>query len=538
MKPTELKPLQFTRLLRHGENADIVDLTNDSRAAQAGWLYAALPGQRFDGHDFIHAAVKAGASAILCRTVPKELPEGITLFQSDQPRLALSELAHRIHGRPSEHLKAIGVTGTDGKTSTVYFIYQLLRLLGFRTGFLSSAARDDGTGEEPNVLHQSTPEAPEVHRSLAKMLDNGVEYAVVESTSHGLSTRTSRLAHVAYHAAVVTNMSHEHLEFHRTFEQYRHDKANLFRALDYGGYAHAGRLADRDVERGAIVPHVAGTEGPRERVATTLQHLKSRPFAVANADDATFAYFASATRRTCLTYGLNDATFSARTIELHAAGSHFEIHSVGSGSTSCNLRVPGLFSVYNALAATAVVAGATGTPVDRIAKLLPDLRSVRGRMNVIFRSPFTVIVDFAHTPGSFEAILPFFAKQTEGRLIAVFGSAGDRDVQKRPVQGRIACLHADIVILTNEDPRSEDPMSILEEIARGCASEGGAALLECIPERRLAIRRAISLAREADTILLLGKGHETSIMKKEGEEPWNEIEIAREELRRAGLDLA
>jgi len=159
-------------------------------------------------------------------------------------------------------------------------------------------------------------------------------------------------------------------------------------------------------------------------------------------------------------------------------------------------------------------------------------------MNVIFRSPFTVIVDYAHTPGSFEAILPFFAKQTEGRLIAVFGSAGDRDVQKRPVQGRIACLHADIVILTNEDPRSEDPMSILEEIARGCASEGGAALLECIPERRLAIRRAISLAREADTILLLGKGHETSIMKKEGEEPWNEIEIAREELRRAGLDLA
>jgi UDP-N-acetylmuramoyl-L-alanyl-D-glutamate--2,6-diaminopimelate ligase len=528
MRPSELDSLGFARLISTGDNADIIDLTNDSRKVKPGWLYAALPGERFDGHDFVSAAIDAGASAILCRDVPERLPEAVAVLQSDRPRLALSELAHRIHGKPSERLKVIGVTGTDGKTSTVYFVYQLVKMLGYRVGFLSSAARDDGTGEEANLLHQSTPEAPEVHRSLARMLEHGVEYAVVESTSHGLSSRTARLAHVAYHAAVLTNMSHEHLEFHGTFEQYRHDKANLFRALDHGGYAHAGAAADSDTEPAAAVANPGN--------AASLADVKDQRFAVANADDLTLPYFLRATGRPCLTYGLHDASITARSIELHAAGSRFEMHSIESAPIACNLQVPGLFSVYNALAATAVVAGVTGTPLELVARLLPDLQSVRGRMNVICSSPFTVIVDFAHTPGSFEAILPFFATQTKGKLIVVFGSAGDRDVQKRPVQGSIACEHADIVILANEDPRSEDPMTILDEIASGCG-EADATRVERIPDRRLAIRRAISLAERGDTILLLGKGHETSIIGKEREEPWDEIEVAREELRQAGSEV-
>lgn len=536
MKPSQLERLKFSRLVRTGADQQIEDLTNDSRKVRERWLYAALPGAHVDGHAFIDDSVNAGSVAILCSKIPASIPDSVAIFQSDRPRLALSELSHLIHGRPSERVTVIGVTGTDGKTSTVYFIYQLLTKLGLRAGFLSSAASDDGNGERANALHQSTPEAPEVHRTLATMIENGMQYAVIESTSHGLSTKTARLAHVNYHAGVLTNMSHEHLEFHGSFDQYRHDKANLFRALDHTGYAYAGEAADRDVA-GLDASGTSDAASERdEHKPITIDAIAGQRFAVANADDATLAYFRASTGKPCLTYGTGSASLSAQKIELNATGSRFELHAVGHAPIACEIQVPGLFSVYNALAALGAVAAATGEPIERVAGLLSEVKSVRGRMNVICTAPFSLVVDFAHTPGSFEAILPFFANKTLGKLIVVFGSAGDRDVQKRPVQGRIACEHADVVILANEDPRSEEPTRILEEIASGCTGHSTKPHIELIPPRREAIRRAIALADVGDTVLLLGKGHETSIMGRDNEEPWNEIEVAREELVRAGFE--
>ena len=289
--------LKHSSLEPGGPDSEIADITNDSRRVAAGSLYAALPGLHVDGHRFIADAIASGAAAILCERLPRAPQQDVAWFVARDARMALSELSDRFFGYPSRDIEVVGVTGTDGKTSTVYFIHQLLLAIAGSSSFLSTAAMQIGSTEQANLLHQSTPEAPEVHRTLRTMADHGSRYAVLESTSHGLSHKTCRLAHVHYRVGVFTNLSHEHLEFHGSFEAYRSDKANLFRSLEGG-------------------------------------------FGVVNRDDENAEYFAAAAVGEVVGYGIeHDAEYRARDVELDATGSRFTLVTP-NGTTRCSLPIP------------------------------------------------------------------------------------------------------------------------------------------------------------------------------------------------------
>jgi UDP-N-acetylmuramoyl-L-alanyl-D-glutamate--2,6-diaminopimelate ligase len=469
----------------------ILGLAYDSREVRPGWLFAALEGQHTDGHRYVGQAVERGAVAVLHgRPLPTLRPEVARVRVAD-PRLALSALADAFHGNPSRSLEVIGVTGTDGKSTTVYLIHQLLSALGQASGFLSTVSFQAGGELRANSLRQSTPEAPEVHALLAEMARTGRRYAVLEATSHGLSERTSRLAHVQFQAAVCTNITHEHLEFHGTFDQYRSDKANLFRA--------------------------------------------AQRFGVANGDDPSHAYLAAQIPRPVHLYGMRNAEveLSARDFRGDLEGSRFSLRwPVGQAEAS--LPLPGRHNVENLLAACLAVHGLLEVPYDDLVPLLPGLRGVPGRLEAVRGGqPFRVIVDYAHTPEAFARVLPFVRDLTPGRLIVVFGSAGERDTAKRPLQGEVASRHCDVLVLADEDPRGEDPQAILRDIAAGCRLRPGQELV-LQPDRRKAILESVRRARPGDTVLLLGKGHEASIIYPGAPLPWSEAEEAREALRALG----
>jgi UDP-N-acetylmuramoyl-L-alanyl-D-glutamate--2,6-diaminopimelate ligase len=250
------------------------------------------------------------------------------------------------------------------------------------------------------------------------------------------------------------------------------------------------------------------------------------------ADDEHADYFTAATSRPVVTYGFaSGADYRAAELQCETAGSTFRLMTP-TGSAACTLPVPGDFNVANALAAAAVAQQLLGVGAEELAGAIGRLRAVRGRMDVVLGTTFSVIVDFAHTPGSFRTVLPFFRERCGGRLIVVFGSAGERDVAKRPLQGQIADEYADLIVLADEDPRGEDRMEILRQIAAGCPDRVDGETILLIPDRREAIRRAFARAKAGDTVLLLGKGHETSIIGASGEQPWDERSVAREELQR------
>lgn len=494
-------------------------LAYDSRAVGPGFLFFALPGLHDDGERWISAAIAAGAAAVVHRN-PVETPlPGVAYLRVADPRAAMSPAADAFHASPSRKLAVIGVTGTEGKSTTVYLIWQLLNLAGRRAGFFSTVMSDTGSGELPNPEHQTTPEATAVQRMLASMRDAGMEFAVVEASSHGLSPRTSRLADVAFDAGVFMNVRHEHLEFHGSWEQYRDDKANLFRALDADVHRKAGAWGSREVPS----------------------------FGVVCADDPSAPYFAAATARE--TFGFSSkggkADLSAHSIRSDEGGNSFVLETP-EGAFDARIDLPGLFNVDNALAALQTVSKIAGIAMAELVPLLPRLRPVRGRMTAIKAGqPFELIVDYAHTPSSFEAIFPPLRERARARIISLFGSAGERDRVKRPLQGAIAARHSDIVILSDEDPRGEEPMALLEEIAAGCegaASGEGASgptmrrneELFLIPDRRAAIRKAFALAREGDIVLLLGKGHENSIIYRDGTIAWDEFAEARKALAELG----
>jgi UDP-N-acetylmuramoyl-L-alanyl-D-glutamate--2,6-diaminopimelate ligase len=349
------------------------------------------------------------------------------------------------------------------------------------------------------------------------MLDRGVEYAVLEASSHGLSPRTNRLGDVVFDTALMTNVTHEHLEFHGTWEQYRDDKANLFRALDR--FDHTKAL---------------GRSGEGEKRAVPA-------FGVGNADDPSIACFAAATRRRVFTFSARGAPadLSILSLESERSGNRCQVRSGETGEPFLiRDRLPGAFNPGNVLGALLTVSGLLAIPVRDLAPLVPRLKPVRGRMTAVDRGqPFEVLVDYAHTPSSFETVFPPLRERlgrSGGRLISVFGSAGERDTQKRPLQGRIASRWSDLVILTDEDPRQESAQAILEEIAAGCPERSPGEDLFLIPDRPAAIRRAFSLARPGDLLLLLGKGHENSIIYADMVMPYDEIGEAETALAEMG----
>ncbi len=474
----------------------ITGLHYDSRKVSPGSIFFALPGIHTDGHDFIGTAAAAGAAAVVHE---KELPHydpKIAYIRVVSSRTAMSEAAAAFYGRPSAKLHLIGVTGTDGKSSTVYFIHQLLRFAGERAGFLSTVQFDTGDGALDNFLRQSTPEAPEIHALLHEMAEKGCRYAVVEATSHGLSPATGRLRDVVFRTGVFTNISHEHLEFHGTFERYRGDKAELFRKLA-GGHA------------------------------------------VINLDDPEAAFFIEAARGAgaeISTYGMDrsGADCSVLSFTEDADGIDFTLGLHGE-SYPARLSMNGRFNLENFMAAFLAVRRLGILPPEKLAGAARELKPVAGRMNRIGKGqPFGLIVDYAHTPNSFSRLMPLLREQTKGRLIAVFGSAGERDTEKRPLQGEIASRYCDLLFLADEDPRGEEPTAILGQIAAGCRGRTEGKDLFLIPDRRKAILSALKSARPGDTVVLLGKGHEKSIIYRDGPIEWDESIVAEECLGELG----
>jgi UDP-N-acetylmuramoyl-L-alanyl-D-glutamate--2,6-diaminopimelate ligase len=486
----------------------------DSRRAGAGALFAALPGMRADGRAFAHEAVARGAVAVLVEDAIDDL--AVPQVVVTDARAALAVAAAWQAGFPSRTLGVVGVTGTDGKTTTAYLVRAALEAAGHRCGLVGTTEVVVGGRSLGNEARTTTPEAPALQGHLAAMRAAGDEWAVVETTSHGLAMQ--RVAEIAYDVGVLTNVTSEHLELHGTREAYVAAKRGLFARLAVGP-----SNPDKGHGKGAVI----------------------------NADDPEAPGFIDEARRasaTVVTYGLADERAQRPDTPDVAAvatvtGPRGTIVDVRTPrwQGSIALRLPGRFNVANALAALGV-AEALGLDVARAAEALEAVDAVPGRMQRIDRGqPFTVVVDYAHTAESLGIVLDELRPaDREARLIAVFGSAGERDTQKRPEMGRAAAERCGLVVLTDEDPRGEDRMSILEAIADGARRAGlrDGAELRLVPDRAEAIALAMRQARAGDVVLLAGKGHERSIETAHGPVPWDEAGAAIEALEALGYRRA
>ncbi len=491
-----------------GEAVDIVvgGLAFDSRQVKRGDLFVAFKGLEFDGHDYISQAIEAGAVAVVIEDGRyQRSPSGeaypLPCILVPDSREALAHLAAAFHGFPTRKLRVIGVTGTDGKTTTVNLIWSVLRAAGHTAGLISSVNAVIGDAQYDTGLHTTTPDALEVQEYLAQMVRDGAEYALLEATSHGLAQH--RVTACDFDLAVVTNITHEHLDYHGSFQEYREAKARLFRSL-----------------------------------ATSARKPDTPKVAVLNVDDSSFAYLRDIPADEQLTYGLqSQAQVTARDIVLSFSGVSFTA-LVPQGSFPVEMQLTGQFNVYNALA-TIAVALSQGVPVPHIQEGLGAVSQVIGRMEKIdLGQPFQVVIDFAHTPNSLQNALEAARAMTKGRVTVVFGCAGLRDREKRPVMGDIAGRLADRIVITAEDPRTEDSGRIMAQIAAGCESAGRREGVDywCIGDRGEAIQFAIDMADEGDLVLITGKGHEKSMCFGTTEYPWSDHEAVREALsRRLGM---
>ena len=546
----------------------ISNLVFDSRDVSENSLFFALLVTHTDGNNFIAKAIENGANAvvyqgefsseqqqeiakaIIKRTIDNAVSQERTKFapaliKVEDSRVAMAPLSACFYDNPSERLIVIGVTGTEGKSSTVSFIWQLLRACGEKAGFISTVEYSFGDDAMPNPQHQTTPEAPIIQHHLNQMLENGCKYAVIETSSHGLSAKLNRCGNILFDCGVFMNVTLEHLEFHKNFETYRSDKANLFRALDKHNH----------------IKKIAGTE-------TSINSI-----GIVNLEDESATYFIDSTKhkvygfttegkagKAAAEVGANAVPLpeipknlrfmTAKNIASATYGLTFDGDADGENSLypqnfdpvlprtnshfSVKASLPGAFNAYNLMASIIAVSSVTGFSFEEIAQKIPQLSPIKGRMTVIDEGQdFEVIVDYAHTPSSFETIFPPLKKRCSGRIFALFGSGGERDLTKRPLQGQIAAKFCDIIILTDEDPRGEDSVELLKMIADGAIREGKIMdeNLFITPDRPKAIRQAFSMAKKGDIVLLLGKSHENSIIYKDYVMPYDEISEAKKALQ-------
>ena len=504
---------------------ELSSIEYDSRRVTPGSAFFALPGSKSDGRLYIGQAIERGAAAVFYEGDP--LPsDSVPLIRTENSRLALSRASAAFYRYPANDLIVIGVTGTDGKSSTVSFLHQLLEALSVPTGFISTVSIQTGETSHSNDLRQSTPEAPDIHRLLREMLDEGKLVAVIESTSHGLSDKTARLFSLNYDGGIFTNIDHEHLEFHGSFEQYLSDKANLFRRLRPISLKKLTRVLERSGSR------------VRPEFLPSVQ-----PLAVINKDDEQFEYLEAVARNQgarVRAFSVHEDTacqagdlITAGQILSKADSSLFDLCVDGEMRGRPGIPIPGIFSIENVLACVGILHDLFGFSPEALAEHIEHLRAVPGRMlSITHGQNFDVIIDYAHTPGSFRKLFPMLRRSCQRRLIAVFGSAGERDIEKRPIQGAIAAEYADVIILTDEDPRREDSMDIIDDIARG--AEESDCVIHKIPDRRRAIEKAVSIAEKGDMLVTLGKGHEASIIIAEEKLPWDEEAELRTAIERLG----
>lgn len=455
----------------------VTGCTLDSRAVQPGDLYAALQGARAHGADFAEQAAGLGAAAFLTDEAGagRCASYGVPVLVADDPRAVLGGVARWVYGDPARDLLVLGVTGTNGKTTTAFLLEAGLRAAGHATGLLGTVLTRIGDEVVPSV--RTTPEAPDVQALLAVMRERGTRAVAMEVSSHALSL--GRVDGLVFDVAVFTNLSQDHLDFHATMEEYEAAKASLFTPVR--------------ARRGVV-----------------------------NVDDAAGRRIARDTTIPRSTYG-EDADWQAREVDLRPDGSRFRL--VGPDvDVRARVQLPGAFNVANAVAALAALVTA-GIPIEDAVRGVGDLPGVPGRMErVDAGQPFLAVVDYAHTPDAVARLLDAVRRVTPGKVVVVLGCGGDRDRGKRPGMGRAATEGADVAVLTSDNPRSEDPEQILAEMAAGAPD----ALREV--DRRAAIALAVSLAGPGDAVVVAGKGHETGQEVDGVVTPFDDRDVLREVL--------
>lgn len=497
---TELLHALPSVLSRVGGEAEVARICADSRQVRPGDLFVAIPGVSLDGHAFIPQALAEGAVAVVGERSPQDLPGlpwgSFAYVQVADARQAWGWLCAAWEGFPSRQLTLVGVTGTDGKTTTTTLVWAMLQAAGLNAGMICTVSARIGGEEMDTGLHTTTPDPPDLQQYLARILQTGATHAVLEVTSHGLAQH--RVAGCDFDVAVITNVTHEHLDFHGSLEAYRAAKAMLFEGLSLS-FRKPG------------VPKVA----------------------VLNRDDPSYEYLHPLPADRRVVYSLSGpADVTATDLESARQATRFTL-SLPRGKTRVRTTLVGAYNVRNILAAAAAGV-ALDLPADAISAGVAAVSGVPGRMERIEAGQdFLAIVDFAHTPQALQEALSTVRKMTPGRVIVVFGCAGLRDRQKRTLMGRIAGELADVVVLTAEDPRTES----LEEImaasaaaAREVGKKDGADLFQ-IPDRGEAILRACQMARAGDTVIACGKGHEQSMCFGTQEYPWDDREAMRRALR-------
>jgi UDP-N-acetylmuramoyl-L-alanyl-D-glutamate--2,6-diaminopimelate ligase len=504
---------------------DITLVTADSRQVKPGTLFVAVRGDNVDGHRYIPNALGRGAAAIVTEGGPDAFAgPGAVALVVDDARAALGWLSAAWHGVPARRLTLIGITGTDGKTTTASLIHDILQAAGHKAGMISTVNALVGGETLDTGFHVTTPDAPDVQSYLARMVQAGLTHCVLEVTSHALAQR--RVTGCEFDVAVITNVTHEHLDYHKTYAGYLAAKGQLFEML-----------AESAVKPG----------GPAKT-------------GVLNLDDASYPYLAQVLQARRLAYSLSPAQRHGAAPDLWAsgvtaspAGLSFDAAGPGSGFAVRTSLVGG-FNISNCLAAIAATVGALGAPSAAAQQALAAFGGVPGRMERIdLGQPFTALVDFAHTPNALRQALETARQLAAGgsRLIAVFGSAGLRDLEKRRLMAEVSAELADVSILTAEDPRTESLDAILDQMAAGARIRGAVerspeALAAgapsgafCrVPDRGEALRLAVSLAHPGDLVIACGKGHEQSMCFGEVEYPWDDRTALRaalaEQLGRAG----
>jgi UDP-N-acetylmuramoyl-L-alanyl-D-glutamate--2,6-diaminopimelate ligase len=464
---------------------EITGLAYDSRRAEPGSLFFAYTGQTVDGHAYAQAAVDAGAAAVAMER-DVELPPFVVRAKVADARAAMAHAAVRFYGDPTAEMPVIGVTGTNGKTTTAFLVRHILERSGIPTGLLGTVKRVVGGISE--TVERTTPEAIDLQATFRRMLDGGDRACVMEVSSHALAL--NRADGIRFAVAAFTNLTQDHLDFHSDMEDYFQAKRRLFVAA--GAEHHVVNLDDPYGER-------------------LIAELDCRTFSASAAPDA---------------------DYRATEVHFDAGGSRFACHGPDA-QAEVVLPLPGRFNVANALCAIAC-AGAIGVDLDQACAALADAERVPGRFEPVDEGqPFAVLVDYAHTPDSLENVLEAARQVTlpDSRLVVVFGCGGDRDRDKRPQMGRIAGELADLAVVTSDNPRSEDPIAIVDEIVAGMS--GARAEVEVEPERRAAIALALAAARDGDTVVIAGKGHEQGQEFEGGRKiPFDDRDVAREELRR------
>lgn len=481
-------------LIKIKDDLPVLGVSHDSRNIKHGEIFVAFSGGSFDGHAYINDAISNGAIAIIGeKEISSEFP--IPYLRVKNARYALARLASAFNHYPAKKLNVIGVTGTDGKTTTVSLIHHILTESGIKTGMVSTVNARIGNESVDTGFHVTTPEAQEIQSILKKMVDFGLTHVVLEATSHGLEQY--RVAECYFDVAVVTNITHEHLDYHGDYAHYFQSKSRLITWLDHG-----------------------------------MQKSQfSQPTAIINHDDISYQPLMKVIgdhpidKLTTISYGLTgDSDLHAQNIRNIPEGIVFDL-VIDHHNYTVESKMIGEYNVFNILAAISAAHFACGIEIPKIINAIRSFSGVPGRMEEIdMGQPFSAIVDFAHTPNALKVALETSRNRTKNRVIAVFGSAGLRDREKRRMMAATSILNADITIITAEDPRTEDLDDILLEMKDEAVRYGGVEgdNLFIIPDRGNAIQFAVDMALEGDLVVACGKGHEQSMCFGETEFPWDD----------------